>query len=69
MKGGQTVVSSMLHDQMRKVDLTPNVISFNAAISASEKGRQWEGAGSLLDKMRKVALTPNVISFNAAVTV
>merc|ERR1711904_202411 len=59
---------SLLH-QMRECGVTPDVISFNAAISACEKGGQWEQALALLDKMRKNGVTPpDVISFNAAIS-
>ena len=44
------------------------MISFSAAISACEKGGQWERALSLLGKMRKAGITSNVISFSAAIS-
>jgi len=56
-----------LLDGMRAAGVTPNVISYNAAISACEKGRQWEKAVSLLDGMRAAGVTPNVISYSAAI--
>ena len=40
------------------------MISFNAAISACEKGKQREQAFVLFHKMRKTGMTANVISFN-----
>ena len=44
-----------------------NVISFNAVISACEKGGQWQRALSLLDDMHRAGVTLNAISFNAAI--
>jgi pentatricopeptide repeat protein len=53
---------------MRAAGVAPNVISFNAAISACEKGGQWQRALSLLEEMRAAGVTPNVISFSAAIS-
>ena len=39
-----------LLDEMEQRSLQPNVISFNAALSALEKARQWEQAVQLLDE-------------------
>jgi pentatricopeptide repeat protein len=52
---------------MRAVGVEPNVISFSAAISACEKGGQWERALGLLGEMRAVGVEPDVISFNAVI--
>ena len=43
-------------------------MSFNAAISACEKGKQWEGALGLLQEMVHQLLPPDVVSFNTAVS-
>ena len=48
--------------------MSPDVITFNAAISACEKGSQTNKAFSLLVGMRRQALSPDVISFNAAIS-
>ena len=48
--------------------LTPNVVSFNAAIGACEKGKQWEEALGLLLEMAHQLLTPNVVSWSAAIS-
>ena len=40
----------LLQEMVHKL-LTPNVVSFNAAMSACEKGKQWEGALGLLHEM------------------
>ena len=42
--------------------------SYNAAIIASEKGRQWEGGIGLRQEMVRQLLTPNVVSWNAAIS-
>ena len=40
--------------------LTPNAVSWNATMSACEKGKQWEEALGLL--------TPVVVSFTASIS-
>ena len=47
--------------------LMPNVVSWSAAISACEKGEQWEGALGLLQEMVHQLLTPDVVSWSAAI--
>ena len=41
------------------------MISYDASISACEKGRKWEHAFSLLRPMKRSRLEPNTISYNA----
>ena len=48
--------------QMRRQALSPNAITFSAAISACEKGNQPCKALSLFTQMRRQALPPDVIS-------
>ena len=48
--------------------LSPNEISYNAAISACEKGKQWEEALRLLKQMTCRALTHDEISYSAAIS-
>ena len=43
-------------------------ISYNSAISACEKGHQWEQALSTLQDMRLPQLEPDVISYSAAIS-
>ena len=46
----------------------PNVISFNAAISACEKQRRWQVALFLLSEMASDRVVPDQISFNASIS-
>merc|ERR1711865_370939 len=52
----------------RQSGVQPNVISFNAAISACEKGGKWERALELLQEMRQSGVQPDVISFSSAIS-
>ena len=51
----------MLQELMHQL-LTPDVMSFNAAMGACEKGKQWAEALGLLQEMMHQLLTPNVVS-------
>ena len=53
---------------MRQRGLEPDVITYSAAISACEKGSQWERALELLDEMRQRGLEPDVITYSAAIS-
>ena len=44
-----------------------HVVSFRAAISACEKGGQWQHALSLLKVMQYVGVMLDVVSYNAAI--
>jgi len=44
------------------------VSSYSSAISACEKGQQWEQALNLLPEMRRSWLEPNVISYSSAIS-
>eukprot|EP00973_Karenia_brevis_P057172 7954428-Karenia_brevis.AAC.1 len=50
---------------MRRESLHLDVISFSAAISACEKGGQWQWART---EMRRESLHVDVISFSAAIS-
>eukprot|EP00933_Yihiella_yeosuensis_P059746 TRINITY_DN6135_c0_g1_i9.p1 TRINITY_DN6135_c0_g1~~TRINITY_DN6135_c0_g1_i9.p1 ORF type:complete len:145 (+),score=13.01 TRINITY_DN6135_c0_g1_i9:237-671(+) len=47
--------------------LRKNEISYSAAISACEKGGQWQTALNLLSLMHQSRVVPNVISYSAAI--
>ena len=56
---------------LRKMEgrgLSPNVITYNAAISACEKGEQWEYALALLRRMEARRLRPDAISYCATIS-
>ena len=48
--------------------MKPDVIGFDAAISACEKGQQWKQASSVLQEMWTSQRTPDVISYNSAIS-
>ncbi|CAK0794992.1 unnamed protein product [Prorocentrum cordatum] len=43
-------------------------LSYNAGISACEKGEQWQRALALLSEMRKAMLEPDVTCYNAGIS-
>ena len=45
-----------------------NEVSYNAAISACEKGQQWQRALGLLAAMPAAGVVANVVSYNAAIS-
>eukprot|EP00973_Karenia_brevis_P059632 8301384-Karenia_brevis.AAC.1 len=53
---------------MRRGCLSLDVISFNAAISSSEKCMQLPSVAPMSDEMRRGVLSLDVISFNAAMS-
>ena len=59
---------ALLFESMPKAQIQPNVISYNAAISACEKGGRWQEALTLFEAMTKAQIQPTVISYNAAVS-
>ena len=48
--------------------LKPDVISYNAAMSACDKGRQWQRALEVMEGMPQRALKPDVIGYSAAIS-
>ena len=48
--------------------IQPNVVSYNAAISACEKGKKWELALHWLQELWRSSLEPDVVSYNAAIS-
>ena len=65
---GQRNEALRLLNAMRRYGLSPNVISFSAAISACEKGGHWHEAVRLLSVMSWEDLSPDVISFSADIS-
>ena len=53
---------------MRQRVLEPNVISYTAAISACEKGGQWERALVFLQDIQQRGLDLDVISYSAVIS-
>eukprot|EP00415_Alexandrium_ostenfeldii_P004959 UN4959 len=53
---------------MPHLRINPDVISCSAAMSACEKGGQWQAALAVLRTMPHLRINPNVISCNAAVS-
>ncbi|CAK0901138.1 unnamed protein product [Prorocentrum cordatum] len=56
-----------LLSEMREVKLETD-FSYNAGISACEKGKQWQRGLALLSEMRESRLDPTVISYNAGMS-
>ena len=48
---------------MLQTAVLPNVISCSAAVSACEKGQQWQQSLGVLAVMQQAAVLPNVISY------
>jgi len=55
-----------LMETMRLQGLVPNVITYNAWISAASKDTQWAQALKLLDTIQTCHLQPNVVSYSTA---
>ncbi|CAL1152244.1 unnamed protein product [Cladocopium goreaui] len=53
---------------MLKGRVNPDIIVYNAAISACEKGGQWQQALNLFRAMPKAKAIPDSISYNAAIS-
>ena len=51
-----------LLDEMPARGVQPDVYSYSAAISACEKGGQWERAPEFLDEMQTRGVQPSVIA-------
>ena len=54
--------------EMQHRDIVPDVITYNAWISACVKGQQSQLALRLLDEMRHRDLVPNVITYSASIS-
>ena len=47
---------------------SPDVITYDAAISACAKGEQWQQAFGLLEVVQQAAALPTVFSYNSAIS-
>lgn len=63
-KAGNWDLSLLLFDDLKEHRLSPDVITFNAAISSQQA--QWQFANHLLDSLRLQRAYPEVISYSAA---
>ncbi|CAE8708476.1 unnamed protein product, partial [Polarella glacialis] len=52
----------------RRASVEPNVITYNAAISCCEKGRQWQMAFVLLRQLREARVEPSVVTCGAVLS-
>merc|ERR1712226_455479 len=53
----------MLLNKMPRKHLEPNVYTYNATISAMQKGQQPEKALQLLEQMTRNSIEPNTVSY------
>jgi pentatricopeptide repeat domain-containing protein 1 len=53
---------------MRAAGVQPTVITYNALISAYEKGAQWERAKAAFEEMKAVGVQPTVITYSALIS-
>jgi len=53
---------------MKDMNVKPNVVNFNLAISACGQKKQWECALKLLQEMQEESVEPNVITYNTAIS-
>ncbi|CAK0864946.1 unnamed protein product [Prorocentrum cordatum] len=53
---------------MRNAMLMPTAVSYNAAISSCDKGKQWQRALYLLSESVGALVEPSVIGYNAGVS-
>ena len=59
---------SELLSEMRADGIQPDVVTYNAAISACEKCRNWDRVPGLLSGMRVDGIKPDVITYSAAIS-
>ena len=67
-KGGQWQRDLIILDQCVAAGIKPNVIKYNATISACEKGGQWQPALIILDQCVAAGIKPNAITYTAAIS-
>eukprot|EP00439_Symbiodinium_sp_Y106_P060337 s3439_g8.t3 len=67
-KVGEWQRSVRLLSEMANAQVKPNVVVFNSAISACQKGNSEEAALSLLQTLDSASVEPDVVTFNAALS-
>ena len=55
-----------MHHQMSKAHVEPNIYSFSACITSTEKSALWSLALAFVKYMKKATVQPNVVNLNAA---
>jgi len=53
---------------MQREHMVPNIITYNALISASEKGKQPGQAVEMFHAMQGQSVVPDIITFNALIS-
>jgi pentatricopeptide repeat protein len=67
-EAGMTADALNVFDRMQLSGIQPNVISYNAAITACEKGMQWEKALELFEQAERDGVKRDTCTFNAAIS-
>ncbi|CAK0805438.1 unnamed protein product, partial [Prorocentrum cordatum] len=67
MREGRAVAAGCGAVQRDAEDEAGAQLSYNAGVSACEKGGQWQRASALLSEICEAMLEPNVISYSAGV--
>lgn len=57
-----------LLEELQGIMLEPDIVTFNAAISACEKSNQWKEALALVSEAQRQGISCDVITFNAAIS-
>eukprot|EP00930_Biecheleria_cincta_P007045 TRINITY_DN108188_c0_g1_i1.p1 TRINITY_DN108188_c0_g1~~TRINITY_DN108188_c0_g1_i1.p1 ORF type:complete len:418 (-),score=58.04 TRINITY_DN108188_c0_g1_i1:25-1278(-) len=53
--------------QMRRLDLEPNTVTYNATLDACRRGQAWNSAVSLLREMKTCAVQTDIVSFSTTI--
>jgi len=68
MRDGSRPAVELLRSASERYGVTPNTITYTAAISACGKGGQWKKALELLGQMDAAGVARNTITYNAAIS-
>jgi pentatricopeptide repeat domain-containing protein 1 len=68
IKSGSWERAISLLGKMRFAGISPDKVSFSAAISACEKSGQWKQAMALMRDMRLEGVAPDTITYNAVIS-